>query len=63
MKGKIIQIFACSHCPHQIFDDNTIEERYGKHWCYKIDKEVPENTISKDCPLSDDAVNDVVNDA
>lgn len=60
MKGKIIQIFACEQCPFHIFDDNNVEERYGKSWCNKIDKEVPENSISTECPLSDDAVNDVV---
>lgn len=62
MKGKTIQIFACEHCPFHIFDDNGIEERYGKYWCNKIDKEVPQESISEDCPLSDDVVNDVVND-
>lgn len=57
MKSKIIQIFTCEQCPFYIFDDNGVEERYGKPWCDKIDKEVPEKSISEDCPLSDDVVN------
>lgn len=57
MKGKIIQIFSCEQCPFYIFDDNSVEERYTKPWCNKIDKEVPEKSISEDCSLEDEVVN------
>lgn len=52
---KILIINKCEDCPHNIFDDNEVVERYGKYWCLALDVETPdaETNIHPDCPIPD----------
>lgn len=48
---KTIVIDSCEDCPYHIFDDGEEPRRWGKHWCTKMDIEVPDDTIPQECPL------------
>ena len=50
---KIIGISDCGTCPWCVFDDHVIPERWGKHWCGKLNREVTPNAIPRECPLAD----------
>ena len=50
---KNITISKCKDCPFHIHDDETKKERWGRHWCEKLNQEVQSNHIPNTCPLPD----------
>jgi hypothetical protein len=57
---KQLFITSCTECPFHIQDDNTIEERWGKDWCLKLDIELMGRNLNdlipipkRLCPLPD----------
>ena len=58
---KLLSIILCSSCPHYVSPDidysdkeNFSLDMVGKHWCYKLNKELhPSLFIPDDCPLPD----------
>lgn len=48
---KTIVIDTCDSCPFLVRDDNFHEERWGKEWCEKLDRELKTLEIPSDCPL------------
>jgi hypothetical protein len=56
MRTKVVEIEFCGDCPHFIFDDDSVIERFGKAWCRKVDAETTYyDGIPKWCPLPDDS--------
>ena len=49
---KILVITECPECKY-IIDTrhSTKSEKWGKHWCSKLDEEAGLTTIRTDCPL------------
>ena len=54
---KILEISVCNKCHFCNFDDNTVQEKWGKYWCEhpKVKAELPNKggRIPKFCPLPD----------
>ena len=48
---KVMVVEKCPDCKFHIFDDGCVEERWSKHWCMDLDKEVAEDSIDPNCKL------------
>jgi len=53
MTKKFLILTKCEDCKFYIFDDNSIEDRWGKSWCETLDIEVNHKTIPGTCLLPD----------